>query len=752
MVLKLLEFEYCFVKKHHVFCGLSDLMASFRKLLLVLILLVTQAAQSRADIVEQYLTISRGKFSFAGESIEALTVNGSIPAPTLRFEEGDTVRIHVKNELDEDSSIHWHGLLLPNNMDGVPNMTYPPILPGKTFTYEFTLKQAGTYWYHSHTRLQEQRGLYGAFVIEPKDKSEIDLHPDQVLVLSDWTNESPDTVLHTLKRGSEYYSLKKQSAQSILGAASVGMLRDYYTRELSRMPPMDISDVYYDAFLINGQRTSTASVVGDGPVRLRIINGSASTIFYTQFAGGPMEVVSADGQAVEPFKIDRLLIGVAETYDVLVKPRSGESFEFRATPHDNSGKASLWLGLGDQRACPDLPWPNLYESMHGFSWGSLFAVTPWGAMGMSDSSMSMEHDMHGPHHAMMQKQSSPEGGSTWLGLLSNDVSAHKSLSRRSSKSRPEPPYEKLIAKHRTKFSPEKIVRELRLTLDGDMERYVWMINNKTMSESDSILIRKDEVVRFVMTNRTMMYHPMHLHGHFFRVLNKHGDYSPLKHTVVVAPMSTTVIEFEADVEGDWFFHCHLLYHMMSGMAQMVHYDGFTPASNIDQSKLRHDDFYYMGNVSGLSNMTDGEITLSSARNIFALEWELGWQSVEDYEWEFTPTYDYYINRLWSVFIGGDFDGDNDGFDVEHGVVGFRYLLPLNIESRHWLDSELNYQINLKKTLELTPELHLYGDLEYDTDADWEIRSGFTYQVSRDFALKGLWHSYYKWGAGIQFSF
>ncbi|MCB0334624.1 MAG: multicopper oxidase domain-containing protein, partial [Bdellovibrionales bacterium] len=302
--------------------------------------------------------------------------------------------IHVKNALHENSSIHWHGILLPNRMDGVPNMTYPPIKPGETFTYRFPLRQSGTYWYHSHSGLQEQRGLYGAFIIEPKDKSDIDNIPDRVLVLSDWTNEHPSEVLHTLKRGSEWYSIKKRSAQSILGATRLGMLGDYFNRELGRMPPMDISDISYDTFLMNGAQTSSLSDVDSGKLRLRLINGSASTFFYTEFAGGTMRVVTADGQPVEPFNIKRLLLGVAESYDVILDLKTGISQEFRATSHDNTGYASLWLGQGTQQRAADIPSPNLYHSMHTTSLHSLFALTPWGAMGMSGDTSSPHHMHH----------------------------------------------------------------------------------------------------------------------------------------------------------------------------------------------------------------------------------------------------------------------------------------------------------------------------------------------------------------------
>jgi hypothetical protein len=275
--------------------------------------------------VEYDLTIAWQEVNFTGHSAKAMTINGQLPGPTLRFTEGDHAVIRVHNLMDVETSIHWHGILLPNGMDGVPFVTFPPIAPGRTFTYEFDLRQSGTYWYHSHTMLQEQRGLYGALVIAPKEETAFDRLRDHVVVLSDWTDEDASSVLHTLKRGSEWYSLQKGSGQSMLGAARLGLLSEYFSRELQRMPPMDLSDVYYDRFLLNGAPEQSLAARPGEQVRLRIIAGSASTFFYLQFAGGPMQIVAADGQPVQPFDEQRLLIAVAETYDVIVTTWNGRS-------------------------------------------------------------------------------------------------------------------------------------------------------------------------------------------------------------------------------------------------------------------------------------------------------------------------------------------------------------------------------------------------------------------------------------------
>lgn len=505
-----------------------------------LTLLVPGAALGAAT-VEYDLIIARQERNFTGHPVEAMTVNGQLPGPTLRFTEGDHAVIRVHNRMDVETSIHWHGILLPNAMDGVPYLTQPPIAPGQTFTYEFDLRQSGTYWYHSHTMLQEQRGLFGALVIAPKSGGEFDGLRDHVVVLSDWTDEDPSSVLHTLKRGSEWYSIRKGGGQSVLGAARLGLLGAYFSRELQRMPPMDLADVYYDRFLLNGApQQSLASRPGE-KIRLRVIAASASTFFYLQFAGGPMQVIAADGLPVQPFDERRLLIAVAETYDVIVTVPAEGSYEFRATAHDGSGHASLWIGDGTRHAAPDIPFPNLYATMGGLSLKRVLALTPGGAMGMPghavragkfdqpgmnsmggmkemDGMQGMDHgdmtpdagktnhsgmtsapamshaghDMSGmPHETMPlntgvvahEKPVAPK--STWLGLLADDVSSKAPLAADGmSPERPGPPYDKLRALESTAFDSSKPVREIRLTLDGDMERYVWFLNDKSLSESD----------------------------------------------------------------------------------------------------------------------------------------------------------------------------------------------------------------------------------------------------------------------------
>jgi CopA family copper-resistance protein len=790
------------------------------RFIVILFIVFILSDRSMAAVTEYTLSIDYDTVNYTGQDVEAMTINGSIPGPVLRFTEGDTARIHVQNKMDVETSIHWHGVLVPPGMDGVPFVSFPPIAPGTTFTYEFPIRQSGTYWYHSHTGLQEQKGVYGSIVIEPSESRQ-KTDRDYVVMLSDWTDEDTHEVLRTLKRGSEWYAVRKRSGQSIFGAMRLGMLGDYIRRELQRMPAMDISDIAYDSFLANGEPETTLHAEPGETVRLRIIDGGASTNFLLEFAGGLMTVVSADGIDVQPLEQKRFMIAIAETYDVLVHVPASGAYEFRATAQDGSGYTSVWIGSGTRHQAPQVPRPNLYHAMDHLSLKHIFALTPAGAMGMSDrhveagtfdqpgmmgigvmhdmetmsdmedmnndsdvsgmniggmaeehdmTSMTdetsrqthkesplakpMEHDRHAMPAAAQEKQGAAINKG-FLNMLAEDTASYSPLAADGmSPDRPWPPYAHLRAVKPTTLPKDRAVREIRLTLDGDMERYVWFLNNKPLSESDSILIRKGEVVRFIMINRTMMHHPMHLHGHFFRVINVQGNYAPLKHTVNVAPMSTTVIEFDANEFGDWFFHCHLLYHMKSGMARVVHYEGYTlsPGLSAVRPNLYKDSWYFWGQADALNNMSEGFLTLSNTQNIFTAEWEVGWQNVDDTEWEAILTWDRFFNRFFTVFVGADLLGENDDVDEARAVAGFRYLLPLNFESRFWADTDGGARIAVEKEIELTPRLALYGEAEYDTHDQWEGIVGLSYTVSKRFSLIGQWHSEFGFGGGVQIRF
>lgn len=747
------------------------------------------ASDGLGKTVEYNLTIAVQDIEVAGASRPAMTINGGVPGPVLRFREGDQAVMHVTNAMEEPTSIHWHGLLVPPDMDGVPAISFPPIEPGATFTYRFPVRQAGTYWYHSHSGLQEQRGVYGSIVILP-EKDGNRAARDHVILLSDWVNEDPNAVLRTLRRGSEYYGVKKKTAQSLLGAAKTGKVGKWVKREAMRMPAMDLADVAYDAFLINGNSSSRLEGRPGETIRLRIIDGSASTFFHLQYAGSPMRIVAADGQPVETVTLDKpLLIGVAETYDVLVKVPGKGAYEFRATAHDGSGYASVWIGSGEEHPVEPMPAPFVYDTMDMFGWKEFFAFTPAGTMGMPNHQVEMGmfdepgmnmigmdySSMGGMDHGFMgmgdMEMSSKQGDSMMMGkekglfvndpawydfLLREDAAANRTLASdgMTSKARPFAPYKQLRAKRKTAFSSSAPRRDVRLTLDGDMGRYVWFMNNEPIHPSNDIRIKKGEVVRFHMINRTMMHHPMHLHGHFFRVINGQGDYSPLKHTIDVEPMSTTVIEFKANEVGDWFFHCHLLYHMDSGMARVVRYDSYDAdpetAAIADERYDQHT--YFFGQADVLSNMTQGALSVTDLRNDLMFSWEAGWENVEGTTWESEITYGRYINRFLTVFGGAYFEGVDSTREDIRPIVGINYTLPLNVHAAAWVDDEGEARVTFEREIMLTPRLGVFGEAEYDTLEGWSYQGGASYLINKNLSATALWDTTYGVGGGLTIRF
>jgi FtsP/CotA-like multicopper oxidase with cupredoxin domain len=669
-------------------------------------------------VVEYDLRIAEQTLMLADKPVAALTINGSVPGPTLRFQEGDLARIRVHNDLRrEETSTHWHGLLLPNEQDGVPHVTTPPIKPGTFHTFEFVLRHAGTYWYHSHTHLQEQRGVYGAIVVLPRPGTPTAASDradrDEVLVLSDWTNESPDEVLRTLARGSEYYLLRRGTAQSLFGAVGAGALGEYLAREWSKMPPMDVADVAYDAFLVNGRREWKVPGRPGERVRLRIVNAAASTYFYLHWSAGPLKIIEADGMPVVPVSVPRLLMGVAETYDVIVTiPRDGE-WELRATAMDGSGHASALLGDGERHAASDPPKPRVYSM---------------------DEMVEM---------ALAEKDENPR--------------AVVDLPR------PGPPYALLRARGDTRLPASAPTREISMRLTGDMGRYTWSFNGKTMAEEGIVWLRHGEVVRLEMVNDTMMHHPIHLHGHFFRVLNGQGARSPLKHTVDVPPMGRRVIEFEANERHGWLFHCHILYHMMTGMGRVFWYEedpmaplsGHATAGSSPRARSlgdhAHEMWFAWGEASLLSNMSDGLFTVRNGRRDLLLDWEIGWEDVDETEYEGELVLQHYFSPDFQAFAGARLDHDDDGTDTR-AVAGFNYRLPLRIQSRVSLDSEGDARFEVGHEIPLTSRLSAFGRVEYDTGTEWEWAAGASYTLSKAFSVTAQFHSEYGLGAGLSVRF
>jgi CopA family copper-resistance protein len=722
-----------------------------------LFILFLAATVAHARVVEYDLEIAEQTWSPSADvrPVRALTINGGIPGPTIRFREGDTARIRVHNRLKrEETSIHWHGVLLPNPQDGVPHITTPPIQPGTTHTFEFPLKHSGTYWYHSHTGLQEQQGIYGSIVIEPKHGEPVKATRDHVVVLSDWTTENPHEVMRTLMRGSEWYALRKGSMQSLTGAAKAGALKDFWERERTRMPAMDISDVAYDAFLANGKRSIHLPGKPGERVRLRVINAAASTYFYLESATGPMTIVAADGPAVRPLPIKRLLIGMAETYDVIVTvPRSGR-WEVRATAQDGSGHASVLLGSGEVHPAPEIPRPDLYRM--DYMMAGMDEREGMDMKGMQHSSMAMQAgdhsamnhgDMKGMDHGAMDhaasamKDPAPDHGQADMKGMDHGATDNP---------RPLSPYSKLRARESTAYAASHPRRTIPLRLTGDMERYVWSFNGKTMAEDGVIKIKRGEVLRLEMVNDTMMHHPIHLHGHFFRVLEGQGKNAPLKHTVDVPPMGRRTIEFEADETGDWLFHCHLLYHMHAGMARVFSYEEQGPHHHPRLGEHAHDPFYAFVDGTLQSHMSEGMVTLMNSRNDFFGMWEVGYGDVDDTEYEIDLGWKRYFNPNFSTVLGWRFTNMEEAED--RAFAGIEYRLPYLVQSSVQLDSEGDLRLALGKSLQLTDRLGVFGEVEYDTGSEWEWTLGADYTLTKQFSLITQYHSEYGLGAGFAFRF
>ena len=505
------------------------------------------------------LSIGNSPFAVGGRTGHAITVNGTLPAPLIRLREGQNVRLAVTNHLDVDSSIHWHGLLLPFQMDGVPGISFPGIRPHETFTYEFPVIQAGTYWYHSHSNLQEAMGVYGPIVIDPAGPEHAQYDREHVIVLSDWSFMHPHLIMDRLKQSPDFFNRQQNTLTDgcPMNAGERAMWGGM------RMMPSDIADVTGAtySYLINGhgpQENWTGLFVPGERVRLRIINASAMTIFNVRIPGLPMTVVNADGENVRPVETDEFQIGVAETYDVIVTPTGHQAFTLAAESIDRSGMARATLApqLGIEAAVPALrERPTLTMRDMGMMSGDM-AGMDHGDMdhGMRDGSLAPGVDLN-PGVDMIAPMPVDRTGDRGLGL---DTVPHRVLV-----------YTDLVAANANP-DPRPPSRELEIHLTGNMERYMWSFDGRRFAEQvEPIRFARDERVRVKLVNDTMMTHPIHLHGHFFELVNGHPGRHPRKHTVNVMPGGFVRFDLTADAPGDWAFHCHLLMHMHAGMFNVV---------------------------------------------------------------------------------------------------------------------------------------------------------------------------------------
>lgn len=533
------------------------------------------------------LTIAKSPLLVGNKVGTPITINGQMPGPLIRLKEGQRAKLNVTNRLSEDTSIHWHGIILPENMDGVPGVSFEGIKPGRTFKYRYDVEQNGTYWYHSHSGLQEQLGHLGPLVIEPKD-GDIGADREHTIILSDWTFEDPDTVFRNLKVAEGYYNYQKRTIfETFEDVRQQGLEKTWKQREMwgqMRMSPRDIADVTGSTYtyLMNGrdsQMNWSALFKPGEKVRLRIINGSAMSFFDVRIPGLEMTVVAADGQPVKPVSVDEFRIGVAETYDVIVQPKQNKPYTIYAESFDRSGyvRGTLTPELGLEAEVPELR----QVPERGM------AAMGMGAMAMSGdmkgNSMNMKHmggnNSHMTHKMTHKKELPVENikikhresghGAGAAMIATNPVSRlhepgigledadHKVLV-----------YTDLVGAHEWPDTREP-ERQIELHLTGNMERYMWSFDGKKFTEVDGpVQFHHGERLRLVMVNDTMMDHPIHLHGMWMELEN--GQYPrPRKHTISLKPSEKVSLLITADAPGSWAFHCHLLYHMKAGMFRVV---------------------------------------------------------------------------------------------------------------------------------------------------------------------------------------
>ena len=497
------------------------------KIKLSILIAFTTLSITAQNIVRYDLYVRDTIVNYSGKEKRAIAVNGQIPMPTLTFTEGDIAEIYVHNELEEETSLHWHGLFLPNKEDGVPNLTQMPIKPGTTHKYTFPIIQTGTHWYHSHSGLQEQIGMYGMFIMnkkqnDPTFRKGIDDLPTVPVILSEWTDMKPENVHRMLHNATDWFAIKKGTTQSYAEAIRGGHFKTKITNEWKRMNAMDVSDVYYEKFLINGKNESQLSQFKAGDkVRLRIANGGASSYFWLTYAGGKITVVANDGNDVEPVEVDRLIIAVSETYDVVVTiPAENTSYEFLATAEDRTKSASLYIGDGIRQLISPLPKLKYFEGMKMMN-DMMKMNGDLDDMGMQMSLNQMDMNVVMYPEITGQPDKKSEHKTDNMSMPENQYNSNK-LSNITTLN-----YAMLKSPTKTTLPKDVPVKELRFELSGNMNRYVWSLDNKVVSETDKILIKKGENVRIILHNGSMMRHPMHLHGHDFRVINGQEEYAPL---------------------------------------------------------------------------------------------------------------------------------------------------------------------------------------------------------------------------------
>jgi len=721
------------------------------------------------NVVRYDLFIKDSIVNYAGKEKRAIAVNGQIPMPTLTFTEGDTAEILVHNLMNESTSLHWHGVFLPVTEDGVPYLTQMPIKPGTTHLYRFPIIQNGTHWYHSHSGLQEQIGMYGSFVmLKKKDdysfRKGIDDLPTIPVIISEWTNYKPENVHRMLHNASDWFAIKKNAVQSYAEAVNTGSFKTKLTNEWKRMLAMDVSDVYYDKILVNGESESEIGSINGNQVkagdkvRLRISNGGASSYFWLRYAGGKITVVANDGNDVEPVEVDRLIIAVSETFDIVVTvPADKTAFELLATTEDRTNSASLYIGNGVKQLISPLPKLKYFEGMK-----------------MMNDMMKMNGELDDMGMAMSLNQM--DMNTVMYPEISGEANTNQKEANHNQHTGEKLPeivtlnYAMLKSPGKTTL-PEGPTKVLKFELTGNMNRYVWSMDNKVLSESDKILVKKGKNLRLIIYNGSMMRHPMHLHGHDFRVINGQGEYAPLKNTIDIMPMETDTLELNANVYGDWFFHCHILYHMMSGMGRVISYQNqpanpLLPNPKLAKRKLFADDrsMHFMIQNDFASNGNDGELMLQNTRWSIGSEWRLGYHDMHGYETE-THIGRYLGKMQWFMpFIGFDWRYRKMGMDEEEknifgqkntkdkravASVGFNYTLPMLIrfQTEVFTDGIIRLQL-MREDIPVSKRLRF----AFMINTDKEYMAGLRYIITNNISLSSHYDSDMGWGGGVTLSY
>ncbi len=727
--------------------------------------------------------------NFTGKSRRAIAVNGKLQAPTLYFTEGDTAEIYLHNMLKENTGFHWHGVILPNEYDGVPYLTTRPVKPGETHLYKFKISQNGTYWYHSHEALQEQIGMNGILVFQKRESLPQSEYTAEIpVLLGDWSDENPKQIARRLHMANtDWYAIKKNAVQSYWEAIRSGNFGTKVLNEWKRMEAMDVSDVYYDKFLINGLPSSVYSGLKAGDkVRLRVANGGSSTYFWLNYGGGKIKVIANDGNEVVPVEVDRLIVGVSETYDIEVTIPENKSFEFRATSEDRIGYASLWLGSGEKIKAPDLPRLMLFEGMKMMNGmmemsGNMKPMS----MTMSNQMMDMNEVMY-PELPESQRKMTMKHMNEMMGIKARENEKKEDHSQHGGMDMKEKSIKRLS--YNILKSPEKTilpgdnVRELKFTLEGNMNHYLWTLDNKTVTETDKILIKKGEILRITMYNNSMMRHPMHLHGHDFRLINSKGEYSPLKNVVDIMPMETNTIEFAANQDGDWFFHCHILYHMMAGMGRVFSYENSEPNPELPDKKLAWKSFLKdnrmissMAMLDIQSNKIHAEtMTMFGPRwanlNEFHSNWEFdhfeGNFKIGRYVGKFQWALPYagfrvqknheIMERQMAEDMEMDFHGKKTWFGQQKAsknranfIIGVQYLLPMLITADASIDQNGKVLLELsREDIPLSRRLRGY----FTVNSDGEFNTGLRYILQKWLSVSGNYDNEMGWGAGITLTY